>query len=203
MTITTDSPLTHVFAGWEGHQASLVNSVAGLTAAQLAFQPAPEAQLHHLAGRPTPRLRTAGETVRHICAGRIDWFLRMRPPGGDEIAALVPAWEHDAHGNRYMDESAIALTADDLVKWLGISWQLIERTLAGWTVGDLAQTYRHTYHGTTYLVSRQWTIWRILTHDYHHGGGLAIMLGMQGIELPELGDQFGHLAEIPEAPENA
>ncbi|HEY7835419.1 MAG TPA: DinB family protein [Ktedonobacterales bacterium] len=191
-----------VFAGWEGHQTSLVNTVAKLTTEQLALQPTPDVSLPHLAGRPTPRLATVGETVRHLCAGRIDWFLRMHPPGGDEIAALVPAWEYDAHGNRYMDDRAIALTVGDLVKWLEISWRLIERTLAEWTVGDLAQTYRHIYHGTTYLVSRQWTIWRILAHDLHHGGGLAILLGMQGVELPELGDQFGHITPVPEAPDD-
>jgi uncharacterized damage-inducible protein DinB len=125
----------------------------------------------------------------------------MHPPGGEEIAALVPAWTYDQHGNRYMDETAIAITPEDLVTWLNLSWKLIDQTLAQWTIGDLAQAYRHTFHGTTYLVSRQWTIWRILAHDLHHGGGVAIMLGMQGIALPELGDQFGHISEVPEATE--
>ena len=202
MSFATDTPLAHIFAGWEGHQTSLVNAVASLTAGQLAFQPTPDTFPPHLAGRPTPRLRSVGETVRHLALGRIDWFLRMNPPGGEQIAALVPAWEHDAHGNRYVDEAKIAMTADDLVTWLERSWRLIEQTLERWTVGDLAETYRHTYHGTTYLVSRQWTIWRILAHDLHHGGALALMLGMQGIDLPELGDQFGQITPVPEAPEN-
>jgi hypothetical protein len=30
-----------------------------------------------------------------------------------------------------------------------------------------------------YLVSRQWTLWRILSHDLHHGGQLALLLGLQ------------------------
>ena len=47
------------------------------------------------------------------------------------------------------------------------------------------------------VFSRQWTIWRILSHDLHHGGGLALLLGMQGIDIPDLGEQGGHLTEPP------
>jgi hypothetical protein len=48
-----------------------------------------------------------------------------------------------------------------------------------------------------YLVSWQWTIWRILAHNLHHGGEISLELGMQGIQIPELGDQGGHLTELP------
>jgi uncharacterized damage-inducible protein DinB len=74
---------------------------------------------------------------------------------------------------------------------------MIEATLDQWTVADLATTYRHTWNGDTYAVSRQWTIWRILSHDIHHGGQLSLMLGMQGIEHFELGDLFGHITLPP------
>jgi hypothetical protein len=49
---------------------------------------------------------------------------------------------------------------------------MIEQTLASWTAADLA-------------------------HDLHHGGELALMLGMQGIAVPELGDLGGHLTVSP------
>ena len=74
---------------------------------------------------------------------------------------------------------------------------MIETTLKTWDVADLATTYCHTWNGQTYAVSRQWTIYRILTHDIHHGGQLALMLGMQGIEAFELGDLFGHITLPP------
>jgi uncharacterized damage-inducible protein DinB len=32
-----------------------------------------------------------------------------------------------------------------------------------------------------------------LSHDLHHGGQIALMLGLQGIDVPELGDKGGHL----------
>jgi uncharacterized damage-inducible protein DinB len=74
---------------------------------------------------------------------------------------------------------------------------MVEQTLNQWTAADLAKSYRQPYQGQTYAISRQWTIWRIMAHDLHHGGELAVMLGMQGIAVPELGDLGGHLTFPP------
>jgi uncharacterized damage-inducible protein DinB len=74
---------------------------------------------------------------------------------------------------------------------------MVERTLNAWTVEDLQKTYRHTYWGQTYDVSRQWTIWRIMAHDIHHGGQLVVMLEMQGVECFELGAMGGHMVDLP------
>jgi uncharacterized damage-inducible protein DinB len=83
------------------------------------------------------------------------------------------------------------------VTWLELTWQMIDKTLTTWTVSDLTQTYRHTWNGKTYAVSRQWTLWRILSHDVHHGGELSLMLGLQGLEAFELSDLFGHIILPP------
>ena len=84
-----------------------------------------------------------------------------------------------------------------LVRWLEVSWQMIQDTLTDWTVGDLEKTYPYSYWGKTYAISRQWTIWRIMAHDIHHGGQLTEIFGAQGIALAELGDLGGHLTEPP------
>jgi len=187
VTTATPPALMHVYRGWEGYQTSLVHAIAPLS---------PE----HLAHRSAPHLRSVGEIARHISGGRLTWFLRMQPPGGEGLARQVPEWEEDDYGNRYVVEGpsfADATDAAALVRWLEATWQMIEATLTQWTVADLERTYRHTYWGKTYAVSRQWTIWRIMAHDIHHGGQLSELLLMQGIALPELGDQGGHLTEVP------
>jgi len=178
--------LAEVFHGWEGHQASLVSAVAHLTREQLLW-------------RPADGLNSVGELARHISLARINWFERMGAPGSVDLADQIEVWEHDSHGNRYIIESAVAIAeqAGELVHWLEATWQTIEETMQSWTVSDLARTYRHTWRGTTYAVSHQWTIWRILTHDVHHGGQLSLMLGMQGIQAFELGDLFGHVTLPP------
>jgi uncharacterized damage-inducible protein DinB len=172
---TESIPLWDVLEGWEGYQHSLVNAVRPLTAEQLAW-------------RPAPHLRSVGELAGHISQGRIDWFTRMQAPHNAEFS--------DQAGAESLAETLYG-NAEALVRKLDSSWGMIEATLKEWTVADLAVTYRHSYFGQTYTISRQWTIWRILTHDVHHGGELAVMLGIQGIAVPELGDQFGHLVMPP------
>jgi uncharacterized damage-inducible protein DinB len=178
--------LTDIYAGWEGHQTSLVHAIASLTPEQLRWQPA-------------DNLQSVGELARHISLGRINWFARMDAPGSTELAAQISEWVEDDDGNQHIVESEVvsADQAEALVYWLQASWQMIERTLKSWTAVDLAKSYRHTWNGDVYNVSRQWTIWRILTHDVHHGGQIAMMLGMQGIEVFELGDLFGHITLPP------
>ncbi len=182
--MTTAEPLSSVFQGWDGYQTSLARAVASLTAEQLAF-------------RPAPHLRSVAELVRHMSVGRLNWFLRMQAPGSAALAEQVSEWAEDRNGNRYVVEEALSIEKEELIRWLEATWQMVEATLAQWSVADLQQTYRHTYWDKTYAVSRQWTVWRILSHDIHHGGQLSLMLSLQGIEAPELGLLGGHLTEPP------
>lgn len=178
----TSSSLATVLDGWAGYNTSIVHAVDLLSANQLAFRPAPD-------------MRTLGDVVRHIALGRLTWFMRMGAPGSAELARAVPEWETDSDGNRWVVESALPITEDagELTRWLGDSWQMIEQTLNAWTVDDLARTYVHTWNGRKWSVSRQWTIFRILAHDMHHGGEVSLMLGLQGIEAFELSALGGHI----------
>ena len=174
--MTTDAlSLKIVYEGWEGYQTSLVHAIAPLSPAQLAY-------------RPVPNLRSVGEIVNHISLGRIGWFQRMQAPGSDELASQATQWD---------PEDAIVGNAVELVRRLEASWQMVENTLTHWTTADLMKTYRQPYQGKVYAVSRQWTIWRIMAHDLHHGGEIAVLLGQQGINIPELGDVGGHITEVP------
>ena len=184
--VSNVSSLMTVFNGWDSHQVSLVKAITPLTPEQLAW-------------RPAPNLRSVGQVVGHIIAGRVDWFKRMQAPGSAELTNQIYTWDQDPHGNKYMQTDTIAGDRTELVRLLEASWEMIQRTLSEWTVADLAVTYRHTWRQNTYAISRQWTIWRIMCHDIHHGGELAVMLGIQGIPIPELGDAGGHLTPTPPA----
>jgi uncharacterized damage-inducible protein DinB len=194
--ITATAPLREIYDGWDGHEQALMNAITPLTPEQLAF-------------RPAPHLRSAGEIISHIAIGRLDWFHRMGAPGSGALARRFAPWEteqvntEDAEALfRWMraveqQEAKIVANLAELVEWMQTSWQVIATTLTTWTVADLDKTYRHIYNGKLYSVSRQWTIWRIMSHDMHHGGELAIMLGMQNVPIPDLGEQGGHLTELP------
>jgi uncharacterized damage-inducible protein DinB len=174
--MTGESPsLMVVYNGWDGYQVSLVRAIAPRSPEQLRW-------------RPAAHLRSAGEIARHICAGRVDWFQRTFGSATTTAASRVAAWG---------SEELVQEDPDELVCGLEDSWQMIADALSRWTVTDLAQTFPVSYQGQEYALPRQWILWRILAHDLHHGGELAVTLGLQGVALPELGDQGGHLTPPP------
>jgi uncharacterized damage-inducible protein DinB len=172
-------PLSSVYQGWEGYQQSLVHAIAPLSA-------------EHLAWRGAPGLRSLSEIAAHIGDGRIRWFLGVLGAGSEEqraeVAALAPT-------GGLVGVSRPA----QLVGWLELSWAVVEEALAGWTTDNLDESVKQSYQGQTYSIPRQWVIWRVMAHDLHHGGELALSLGMQGIAIPELGDQGGHLTPVEPA----
>lgn len=181
-----DVPLLVIFEGWNGYQESIVNAVKPLTANQLAW-------------RPADNFSSVGELVRHIGLGRITWLHRMSAPGSAELVKQIQHWETDSDGNQNIVESSFEITQDpmELVRWLETTWQVIHRMLTEWQVSDLSGTFKHTWNGEVYTPSRQWTIWRVMSHDIHHGGELSLMLGLQGIEAFELSSLFGHIISPP------
>jgi len=130
---------------------------------------------------------------RNISLGRLTWLARIATPGIDEITTLVPRWYIDGDGARHVVEAVPCDQTEVLAKWLEISWQPSRRLLDEWTVNDLCEAYPHRLRSTAYLMSRQWTLWRILSHDIHHAGQLAMMLALQGVEAFELRELGGHI----------
>jgi uncharacterized damage-inducible protein DinB len=194
--MTASPSLMSVYEGWDSHQLALIRAITPLTLEQLSW-------------RPAPSLNSVGELISHLALARLWWFYPMGAPGSAELVDQIPSWvgekvntEDPAELNRWADaleqqEKAIGENPTELLRWLEATWQMIETTLTTWTVSDLAQTYRRIRGEKVYLVSRQWTIWRILSHDMHHGGKLALLLGLQGIDVPDLGDLDGHLTKPP------
>jgi len=177
--------LAQIFDGWNGYQESLCRAVAPLTKEQLAFK----------AGEG---MRSMGHLIRHIALGRITWLARIEPIGIDETLAGVPRWFTDGDGNRHVDEERVSWEdVRGLADWLAVSWRPINDSLNAWTVDDLLQSYPYRFRGTNYLISRQWVLWRMLSHDIHHGGQLALQLALQGIPAFELRALGGHITEPP------
>ena len=177
--------LSAIFEGWEGYQQSLDHAIRPLRS-------------EHLVCRPSPSSRSLGEVIRHLALGRITWFARMNPPAIDAILARVPQWHEDGDGERHVLEPAVPSDQPEvLAEWLTLSWQPIQAALQSWTVEDLFLTYPHRWDGRKYAISRQWTLWRILSHDMHHGGQIALMLAMLGVDAPELRGLGGHIVAPP------
>jgi len=184
--------LKTLYEGWDSHQQALMRAVTPLGPEQLAW-------------RPAPQQASVNELIAHIAGARLWWFYKMSAPGSAALARLIAPWAGETFNagdsdelNRWLEanlqwEETLTTTPGESRTWLESSWQMIATTLTTWTVADLAQTYRHIKAGQIYAVTRQWTLWRVLSHDLHHGGQLALLLGLQGIAVPEFENQGGHL----------
>lgn len=195
--MTTEMPsLITTYEGWKKHQLVLMQTITPLTPEQLAY-------------RPASHLNSIGELLSHMSLARLWWFYKMDAPGSAELARQLALWENEklntedpASLGKWGDATeqqgeAITGNLSELIHWLEITWQMIETTLTQWTSADLSQTYRHFSGEKLYTVSRWWTIWRVMSHDLHHGGQVALTLGMQGVEAPDQWWWGGMLTELP------
>lgn len=152
------------YKGWQDYQLLLIQALTPLTAEQLAL-------------RAAPHQRSVGTLAAHIVATRAGWFHEAIDEGSDETA---PMTELD------LDETT-ALTAEELVQGLEVTWRMMTDALARWSPEELARHFDLTDpEGRTATFTRQWIIWHLLEHDLHHGGEISLTLGMHGLRAPEL-----------------
>ena len=145
------------YAQWKAYQDHIIEAVAPLTPEQLNLRAAPD-------------LRSIGENAEHIIGCRIGWFTETL---GEEGSEFVKAWEESEHTVHSAHDLALALDA---------TWQLMANCLARWSPSDMQQTFPDDWEGTIVQLSRAWVVWHVLEHDLHHGGEIALALGMHKLK---------------------
>jgi len=154
-----DVTLTTFYTQWKAYQEHIKESIAPLTAEQLAL-------------RAAPNLRSIGENAAHIVGCRAGWFTHvLGEDGGAEVKAIA-SWD---------EPGAPARSAAELVQALDGTWQLMADCLARWSPADMRQTFPDDWDGEQVYLSRAWIVWHVLEHDLHHGGELSFTLGMHGL----------------------
>jgi uncharacterized damage-inducible protein DinB len=147
------------FDSWKEYQDHIAETVAPLTSEQLGLHAAPE-------------LRSVGENAAHIIGCRAGWFTHfLGEDGGADVKAMA-SWD---------EPGTPAPPADDLVRGLKATWQLMADCLAKWSPADMEQTFPDEWDGKVVHLSRAWVVWHVLEHDLHHGGEISFTLGMHGI----------------------
>lgn len=151
--------LSTFYNSWNEYQQRIATAVAPLTAEQLAL-------------RAAPGLRSIGENTAHIVGCRAGWFTyTLGEDGGEEVKGMT---EWDAAG-------APPRSAAELTQALDQSWQFMADCIARWTPADMQQTFPDDWDGKVVHLSRAWIVWHVLEHDLHHGGEVALTLGMHGL----------------------
>jgi uncharacterized damage-inducible protein DinB len=186
------TPLSLVFDGWVRYNDALLE----------VLDNAPEEVLLTSVG---PDVKPPAEILRHIALGRIEWLARIDAPGFTELRGRLPGVRTLDNGAVLVPQDCIALERRELRSWLLESAAALGRTLSEWTTDDLPRTFRHPYQGTDYALSAQWVLFRIVLHDFHHGGQLSMLCQLAGVDAPQLVWLGGHLTEPPvwtDPPEN-
>jgi uncharacterized damage-inducible protein DinB len=166
MTMTEHAlPLTAFYAGWDAYQRNLVEIIAPLSPEQLALLTAP----HHW---------SIGRTVRHILGARVFWFQTWMGAGNPDLAPIA-GW---GQADRTVG------SASELIVKLEATWQMIAGALTRWSAADLGDpisipsslSEEEWQRPSGY--TRQWIIWHVLEHEFHHGGELSLALGAYGLK---------------------
>ena len=158
-------PLTTFYAGWDAYQRNLVKIIAPLSPEQLTLPTAP----HHW---------SIGRVVRHILGARVFWFQTWMGEGNPDLAPIASGGQ----------EGRSVGSAAELVAMLETTWQMIAEALACWTAADLGGpvSVPPSLSDEEWQMSpgytRQWIIWHVLEHEFHHGGELSLALGMYGLK---------------------
>ena len=117
---------------------------------------------------PRTGLWSLGETACHIAAVEAGWLGRVIWP------------ETDKWVNFPVEQYNTIAAVKQLLE------EVHNRTLAylnGKTEADLDRVIDLSWGGTTTV---GWVIWHVLEHEIHHRGEIFLMLGLQGMEAPDV-----------------
>lgn len=159
----TPSTLEVIYENWRGYQEKLRDAVAPLTAEQLSLQPA-------------PHMWPLGQILQHIISVRAGWFSGTLQDEDAAISAYM-TWGQRESPTR---------SGAELARGLDETWAFIETRLQRWTADDCVKTFPDEWEGQVTYVSRSWVIYHVLEHDLHHGGEVALLLGMNGLRTLNL-----------------
>ena len=157
------STLAVFYQGWHDYQKLLIKALAPLSLEQLALS-------------VSTHQRSISIIVLHIIGARARWFHDLMEVGGDEFAELG---EWDSRG-------APTREAAELVYGLETTWGVMQEALANWTPEDMQYSYKGEPPDDPETFTRQWVIWHLIEHDLHHGGEVSLILGMHGLQAPNL-----------------
>jgi len=146
-----------IFGHWRDVRQGLVQALDQLSDAQLSF-------------RPCEGLWTLHETVCHIAGTEDGWFRLY-------VTRELSSWEElDYKPAQYPSIKALKSLLDEVHARIEAMYahegdqKLVEPVELPW--------------GPT--VNQEWVVWHVLEHEIHHRGEIYLMLGLLGMEAPDV-----------------
>lgn len=149
------------YEGFETQHNRIIETLRPLTAEQVQLRPAPtEWPIWQLAA--------------NMVGGRFYWLCFMLHE--DDQGVEPGQW------SGWEDEPGHPRTAAELVAALEASWQVVEACLDRWSLADLnVEVTRNNFWGKPVTISPAWVLWRLMSHEAHHGSEIALILRMHGL----------------------
>ena len=158
------------YDGWSDQQQKLLDSIGPLTVEQMQLRPAPgEWAIWQLASN------MVGGRIYWLCAmlGQDDRGLGSILRSADDTAPPWAGWE---------DNEARPRSAEEIAHALHKSWEVVEACLHRWSLDDLnvAVTSKDAW-GQLRTITPGWVLWRLMSHEVHHGSEIALILRIHGL----------------------
>jgi uncharacterized damage-inducible protein DinB len=150
------------YEGWADHQRKLVASIRPLTPEQMQL-------------RASPGEWAIWQLASNMAGGRLYWLCRML--GEDDQGAMPMfadrGWEDDPQHPR---------TAEEVVDALEKTWGVAEACLDRWSLEHVSeQVTTKDWWGNTVTITPGWVLWRLMSHDMHHGSEISLILRVHGL----------------------
>jgi uncharacterized damage-inducible protein DinB len=145
-----------LFNHWDEVRAGLLRALDALTDDQLNFV-------------PREGLWSLGEVARHIANAEEGWFRYA-------IARAYDEWPPDYTAADYPTVAAIKTLLTEV-------HTRTETYLDTLTLDDLERQIDLPWGKQRPLL---WIIWHVVEHEIHHRGEISLMLGLMGVEAPDI-----------------
>jgi len=163
----TERTIRAAYPTWPKYQQRLRDTVASLTAEQLAIRPAPDRW-------------PLWATVGHLACQRVFGLCDVAgEPGASTTRFTNAAW--DCPGD---DDLVNVLSPEELVEALESTFRIVEACLDRWTFAMLDEEIHHPEWPDFGVQTRGFTIERAFAHDISHCTEINETLGRAG--LPQI-----------------
>jgi uncharacterized damage-inducible protein DinB len=156
-------------ASWPTYNRRLRDVVAGLNAAQLAIEPAPDRW-------------PLWATIGHLACQRVSWLCGFAGEPGAETTPFPDAL-HTCPGDEDLEH---VLGPADLAAALDATFAIVDAVLDRWTADSLDEEIRRTFGAEEWVHTRGWVIGRIFAHDVYHVAELNEALSRAGLPQVDL-----------------
>jgi uncharacterized damage-inducible protein DinB len=148
------------YDGFEAQHQRIIETLRPLTPEQMQLRPSPEEWAIWM-------------LASNMCGGRLYWLCFMLHEDDRGIGPEWSGWEDTPDQPR---------TAGELVAAFEKTWEVVQACLDRWTLADLnVEVTRNNWWGQPVTISPAWVLWRLMSHEAHHGSEIALILRMHNL----------------------